>query len=63
MKQFSVSHLLRFSGDVLLAAVSAPIEILQRGKPRYVIMTTEQYASLARLDTTAEKSQSEKTSS
>mgnify|MGYP001198077730 CR=1 FL=1 len=48
MKQFTVSQLLRFSGDVLLAAVSAPVEILQRGKPRYIIMTTEHYEVLTR---------------
>lgn len=63
MKQFSVSQLLRFSGEVLLAALSAPVEILQRGKPRYVIMTKERYDSLTGLSATVEATQSETPSS
>lgn len=51
MKQFSSTELANRTGDVLAAAAEAPITIARHGKPRFVMLSTEQYERLRRADT------------
>ena len=46
MIQFSSTDLANKTGDVLSAAAQKPISIARHGKPRFVVMTTEEYARL-----------------
>ncbi len=52
MKQFSATELANRTGDVLAAAAQAPVAIARHGKPRFVVLSTEQFERLqARGDT------------
>jgi antitoxin Phd len=46
MKQFSATELANHTGDVLAAAAQRPVTIAKHGKARFVVLTTEQFASL-----------------
>lgn len=46
MKQFSSTELANRTGDVLAAAAEAPVTISRHGKPRFVMLSTEQYERL-----------------
>jgi prevent-host-death family protein len=46
MKQFSATELANATGDVLAAAAQAPVVIARHGKPRFVMLSTEQYERL-----------------
>lgn len=46
MKQFSSTELANRTGDVLAAAAEAPVTIARHGKPRFVVLSTEQYDRL-----------------
>jgi prevent-host-death family protein len=46
MQSFQSSDLTRNSGDVLSAADREPVEITKNGKPRYVMMRTEDYDAI-----------------
>ena len=46
MKQFSSTELANRTGDVLAAAAEAPVTIARHGKPRFVMLSTEQYDRL-----------------
>jgi prevent-host-death family protein len=46
MKQFTSTELANATGDVLAAAAQAPVIIARHGKPRFVVLTTEQYDRL-----------------
>jgi prevent-host-death family protein len=46
MKQFSSTELANATGDVLAAAAQAPVVIARHGKPRFVVLSTEQYERL-----------------
>jgi len=48
MKQFSSTELANRTGDVLAAAAEAPVTIARHGKPRFVMLSTEQYVRLRR---------------
>ena len=48
MKTFAFSDLNRQSGEVLDAALAAPVTLEKRGKPRLVMMSIEAYERLAR---------------
>jgi antitoxin Phd len=52
VKQFSSTELANRTGDVLAAAAEAPISITRHGKPRFVMLSTEQYDRLSRRDET-----------
>jgi antitoxin Phd len=52
MKQFSSTELANRTGDVLAAAAEAPIAIARHGKPRFVMLSTEQYERLRSRDET-----------
>ena len=52
MKQFSSTELANRTGDVLAAAAEEPITIARHGKPRFVMLSTEQYERLRRRDET-----------
>jgi prevent-host-death family protein len=49
MKEFQAADLSRRIGDVLDAASRGPIAITKHRKPRYVIMTVDEYAAMADL--------------
>lgn len=51
MKQFSSTELANRTGDVLAAAAEAPVTIARHGKPRFVVLSTEQYERLRAADT------------
>lgn len=51
MKQFSSTDLANRTGDVLAAAAEAPVTIARHGKPRFVVLSSEQYERLRRGDT------------
>ena len=44
--RYSTSDLSRKSGDIIARALQAPITITQRGKPRLIIMSVEEYNRL-----------------
>ncbi|MEN3168693.1 type II toxin-antitoxin system Phd/YefM family antitoxin [Gluconobacter sp. OJB] len=46
MRTFSTSDLSRKSGDIIASALQGPISINQRGKPRLVMLSIEQYEAL-----------------
>ncbi len=46
MKSFSLSELNRQSGEVVDAAMVAPISLTKRGKPKLVMMPYEEYERL-----------------
>ena len=46
MRTFSTSDLSRKSGDIIASALQGPISINQRGKPRLVMLSVEQYEAL-----------------
>ncbi|HEY3889817.1 MAG TPA: type II toxin-antitoxin system prevent-host-death family antitoxin [Caulobacteraceae bacterium] len=48
MKSYSTSDLVRAIGDVTHAAVTEPVVITHHAKPRYVLMSIEEYARLAK---------------
>ena len=43
MKQFSTGELVRRLGDVTHAAAQSPVTITQHRKPRFVMMSIEEY--------------------
>jgi prevent-host-death family protein len=50
--RYSTSDLSRKSGDIIARALQAPVTITQRGKPRLIILSVEEYNRLrARLRT------------
>lgn len=52
MTRYSTSDLSRKSGDIIAEALRRPVTITQRGKPRLVLLSTEDYRLLtARADT------------
>jgi antitoxin Phd len=46
MKQFSATELANATGDVLAAAAQAPVLIARHGKPRFVVLSAEEYERL-----------------
>jgi prevent-host-death family protein len=46
MKQFSLSDLQRSQGEVVDAAIAAPVELTKHGKARLVVMSKEHYDRL-----------------
>lgn len=46
MKQFSSTELANATGDVLAAAAQAPVLIARHGKPRFVMLSAEEYERL-----------------
>jgi prevent-host-death family protein len=51
MATYSTSDLSRRSGDIIAEALRRPVTILQRNKPRLVLLSIEDYRSLlARAD-------------
>ena len=52
MTTYSTSDLSRKSGDIIAAALRRPVSITQRGKPRLILLSVEDYKSLTeRADT------------
>lgn len=47
MRQFSTVDLVRRLADVTRAAIRSPVTITQHRKPRYVIMSIEDYERIA----------------
>lgn len=41
--RYSTSDLSRKSGDIIARALQGPITITQRGKPRLILMSVEEY--------------------
>jgi prevent-host-death family protein len=52
VKQFSSTELANRTGDVLAAAAEAPVMIARHGKPRFVMLSAEQYERLRRREET-----------
>lgn len=50
MLTFSTSDLSRKSGDIIASALQSPISISQRGKPRLIMLSVEQYEALTARD-------------
>ena len=48
MKSFAFSDLNRQSGEVLDAALAAPITLTKHGKPKLVVLSVEQFERMAR---------------
>ncbi|MCX2566989.1 prevent-host-death family protein [Acetobacter suratthaniensis] len=46
MRTFSTSDLSRKSGDIIASALQSPVSISQRGKPRLIMLSVEQYEAL-----------------
>jgi prevent-host-death family protein len=46
--RYSTSDLSRKSGDIIARALQGPITITQRGKPRLIMMSVEEYNKLRR---------------
>jgi prevent-host-death family protein len=46
--RYSTSDLSRKSGDIIARALQGPITITQRGKPRLILMSVEEYNKLRR---------------
>ena len=44
--RYSTSDLSRNSGDIIARALQGPITITQRGKPRLIMMSVEEYNRL-----------------
>lgn len=49
MKTFAFSDLNRQSGEVLDAALAAPVTLTKRGKPKLVVMSVEAYDRFSRM--------------
>lgn len=47
MKQFPAADLTRNTGDLFEAATKAPVAITKHRKPRFVIMSMDQFETLA----------------
>ncbi|MCP1243798.1 type II toxin-antitoxin system prevent-host-death family antitoxin [Acetobacter lambici] len=50
MRTFSTSDLSRKSGDIIASALQGPVSISQRGKPRLIMLSVEQYEALTSRD-------------
>jgi antitoxin Phd len=50
VRRFSLTELNNRSGEVVEAAYAGPVEITRHGKPKFVIMTADQYARLTAED-------------
>jgi prevent-host-death family protein len=50
--RYSTSDLSRKSGDIIARALQGPITITQRGKPRLILMSVEEYNRLRRKNVT-----------
>lgn len=48
MTAFSTSDLSRRSGDIIAEALRRPVTIVQRNKPRLVLLSIEDYRALVR---------------
>jgi prevent-host-death family protein len=48
MRSYSTSDLVRAIGDVTHAAVAEPVIITHHAKPRYVLMSIEEYGRLSK---------------
>ena len=44
--RYSTSDLSRKSGDIIARALQGPVTITQRGKPRLILMSVEEYNRL-----------------
>jgi prevent-host-death family protein len=44
--RYSTSDLSRKSGDIIAHALQAPVTITQRGKPRLVLLSVDEYKKL-----------------
>jgi prevent-host-death family protein len=44
--RYSTSDLSRKSGDIIARALQAPVTITQRGKPRLIVLSVEEYNKL-----------------
>jgi prevent-host-death family protein len=53
--RYSTSDLSRKSGDIIARALQAPVTITQRGKPRLIILSVEEYNRLRGKKTTTEQ--------
>jgi prevent-host-death family protein len=59
--RYSTSDLSRKSGDIIARALQGPITITQRGKPRLILMSVEEYNRLRKRN--SEKTLPEETDS
>ncbi|KXV23103.1 hypothetical protein AD934_00590 [Gluconobacter oxydans] len=50
MRTFSTSDLSRKSGNIIASALQGPVSISQRGKPRLIMLSVEQYEMLTARD-------------
>lgn len=48
MKHFSATELGNKTGDVLTAALQAPVAIERHGKARFILLSTEEYEKVTR---------------
>jgi prevent-host-death family protein len=55
MKQFAAADLTRNTGDLFEAAAVAPVAITKHRKPRFVVMSMEQYETLTKPGTDCQK--------
>ena len=46
MRQFSATDLANKTGDVLALAAQHPVAITRHGKPRFVVLSTEEFEAL-----------------
>lgn len=46
MRQFSATDLANKTGDVLALAAQQPVAITRHGKPRFVVLSTEEFETL-----------------
>ncbi|UWQ00220.1 type II toxin-antitoxin system Phd/YefM family antitoxin [Aliiroseovarius crassostreae] len=46
MRQFSATDLANKTGDVLALAAQNPVAITRHGKPRFVVLSTEEFEAL-----------------
>ncbi|MDO6758077.1 type II toxin-antitoxin system prevent-host-death family antitoxin [Phaeobacter inhibens] len=46
MRQFSATELANKTGDVLALAAQQPVAIARHGKPRFVVLSTEEFEAL-----------------
>jgi prevent-host-death family protein len=46
--RYSTSDLSRKSGDIIARALQAPVTITQRGKPRLILMSVEEFNRMRR---------------
>jgi prevent-host-death family protein len=55
--RYSTSDLSRKSGDIIARALQGPITITQRGKPRLILMSVEEYNRLRGKSASTDKPQ------